>query len=132
MFDLYYLTKRNILKFLRDKAAVFFSFLSVIILLTLYFLFLGRQYTIDIEGVVDKKTLLFLSTSVIMGGVLIVNTFSLALGSFGVPINDFQSKRLDSLLITPIKQYKIILAYYITSFIITISLTLLMWLITFL
>ena len=45
MYSLISMTKRHILIFLRDKTAVFFSFLSVLILLTLYFLFIGRQFT---------------------------------------------------------------------------------------
>ena len=76
MYDLISLIKRNTLTFLRDKAAVFFSFLSVIILLGLYFLFIGRQYTSGLNMDDNLKT--FLSASVMMGGVLVINTVSLA------------------------------------------------------
>jgi multidrug/hemolysin transport system permease protein len=79
MHDLLSLIKRNTLTFIRDKVAVFFSFLSVIILLALYFLFIGRQYTSDLE-MVSAEIKIFLSVSVIMGGVLVINTVSLALG----------------------------------------------------
>ena len=47
MNDILVLTKRNIKIYLRDKAAVFFSFLSIIILLALYFLFLKNAYITD-------------------------------------------------------------------------------------
>lgn len=126
MNDLVSLVKRNTLAFLRDKAAVFFSFLSVIILLALYFLFIGRQYTSDLTMVSDDmKT--FLSTSVIMGGVLVINTVSLSLGVMGNIITDLQFKRLDAFLVTPVKRYKIILSYYITSIFVTVVLTIMMW-----
>ncbi|MDY0074975.1 MAG: ABC transporter permease [Acholeplasmataceae bacterium] len=129
MYDLVSLVKRNTLAFLRDKAAVFFSFLSVIILLALYFLFIGRQYTQGLDMLTDEvKT--YLSISVIMGGVLVINTMSLALGVMGNIITDLQFKRIDAFLVTPIKRYKIILSYYLTSIMLTSVLTLLMWLLT--
>lgn len=131
MNDLISLVKRNSLAFLRDKAAVFFSFLSVIILLALYFLFIGRQYTSDLD-MVSNDMKIFLSTSVIMGGVLVINTVSLSLGVMGNIITDLQFKKIDAFLVTPVKRYKIILSYYITSILVTIVLTLLMWVLTIL
>lgn len=127
MYDLLSLVKRHTLAFLRDKTAVFFSFLSVIILLGLYFLFIGRQYTSDLPDTISEGTKTFLSVSVIMGGVLVINTVSLALGVMGNIITDLQYKRLDAFLVTPVKRYKIILSYYITSIMVTSILTLSMW-----
>ena len=112
MYDLMSLVKRNTLTFIRDKAAVFFSFLSVIILLALYFLFIGRQYTSGLD-MIDDNMKTFLSISVIMGGVLVINTVSLALGIMGNIITDLQYKKLDAFLVTPVKRYKIILSYTI-------------------
>lgn len=129
MNDLMSLVKRNTLAFLRDKAAVFFSFLSVIILLALYFLFIGKQYTSDLT-MVSNDMKIFLSVGVIMGGVLVINTVSLSLGVMGNIITDLQFKRLDAFLVTPVKRYKIILSYYITSIIVTAVLTLVMWFLT--
>lgn len=129
MYDLMSLIKRNTLTFIRDKAAVFFSFLSVIILLALYFLFIGRQYTSGLD-MIDDNMKTFLSISVIMGGVLVINTVSLALGIMGNIITDLQYKKLDAFLVTPVKRYKIILSYYLTAIMITSILTLLMWLLT--
>lgn len=129
MYDLISLIKRNTLTFLRDKAAVFFSFLSVLILLALYFLFIGRQYTSGLD-MIDDNMKTFLSISVIMGGVLVINTVSLALGIMGNIITDLQYKKLDAFLVTPVKRYKIILSYYITAIMITSVLTLMMWFLT--
>lgn len=126
MYDMYCLVKRHTLKFLRDKTAVFFSFLSILILLALYFLFIGRQYTSDLEGVSDELKI-FISVGVIMGGVLVINTVSLSLGVMGNVITDLEYKKLDAFLVTPIKRYKIILSYYLTSILVTSTLTLVMW-----
>ena len=133
MYDLSNMIKRNTLIFLRDKTAVFFSFLSVIILLALYFLFIGRQYVDDSnfgDFVVSDQLKTFLSTSVIMGGVLVINTVSLSLGVMGNVITDLEYRRLDGFLVTPVKRYKIILSYYITSIMVTSTLTIFMWLLT--
>ncbi|MDR0897344.1 MAG: hypothetical protein LBN04_05755, partial [Oscillospiraceae bacterium] len=43
------LTRSSARLFLRDRAAVFFSFLSTLILIGLYFLFIARQYVQGIE-----------------------------------------------------------------------------------
>src|SRR5690606_27985788 len=88
-----------------------------------------RQYTSELTMVNDDmKT--FLSISVIMGGVLVINTVSLALGIMGNIITDLQYKKLDAFLVTPVKRYKIILSYYLTAIMITSILTIMMWLLT--
>ena len=131
MYDLTSLIKRHILKFLRDKTAVFFSFLSVLILLALYFLFIGRQYT-DGEALsfLDPKFKTFLTAGIMMGGILVINTVSLSLGMMGNIITDLEYHRLDGFLVTPVKRYKIILSYYISSIIVTTVLSLFMWYLT--
>lgn len=128
MFDLTCLVKRNIYTFLRDKTAVFFSFLSVIILLALYFLFIGRQYTTGGSlDLIDENLRTFLGVSIIMGGVLVINTISLSLGVMGNVISDLANHRLDGFLVTPVKRYKIILSYYISAILVTSILSLFMW-----
>lgn len=133
MYNLLTLIKRNILVYIRDKASVFFSFLSVIILVALYFLFIGRQYTSG-EGfeTMDSNLKTFLSAGVMMGGVLVINTVSLSLGVMGSIIADLETRKLDGFLVTPIERYKISIAYYIASVIVTFFFSLLMFVITIL
>ena len=131
MYNMTSLIKRNIKVFLRDRAAVFFSFLSVIILLGLYFLFLGKQYTSgeSFESVsANLKT--FLGVGVIMGGVLVINTVSLSLGVMGTIVSDLETRRLEGFMVTPIERYKVILAYFISSTLVTVVLSIFMWLLT--
>ncbi len=133
MYSLTSLVKRHILNFLRDKTAVFFSFLSVIILVALYFLFIGRQYTSGEElSFIDDQMKIFLTAGIMMGGILIINTASLSLGMMGNLINDLTQRKLDGFLVTPVKRYKVILSYYIASIIVTAILSLFMWLLTYL
>lgn len=133
MYSLISMTKRHILIFLRDKTAVFFSFLSVIIMLGLYFLFIGKQYTSGTEmELLDADLKIFLVTSLMMGGVIVINTMSLSLGMMGTIINDMESRKLDGFLVTPVKRYRLILSYYIASVIVTTILTLFMWILSIL
>ena len=68
MYEFVSLVKRHMLKFLRDKTAVFFSFLSVIILLTLYFLFIGENYVSELrnlqeDGLISREFVDFMKIS---------------------------------------------------------------------
>ena len=131
MHDLVSLTKRHVLKFLRDKTAVFFSFLSVIILLALYFLFIGKSYTNGTEFEIFNNTeKTYIIAGIMMGGILVINTLSLSLGIMGNLITDLEQRKLDAFLVTPVKRYKIILSYYISSILVTSVLSIFMWFMT--
>ncbi|MFP4186838.1 MAG: ABC transporter permease [Acholeplasmataceae bacterium] len=128
MHDLICLIKRHVLRFLRDKAAVFFSFLSIMIMLALYFLFIGEQYTSgpEMEGL-DEGLKTYLTIGIVMGGILVINTVSLSLGMMGNIILDLEQHKLDGFLVTPVRRYKLILSYYIAAILVTGAFSLLMW-----
>ncbi len=132
MYEFTALVKRHMLKFLRDKTAVFFSFLSVIILLTLYFLFIGENYVSELRrpeyaGIIDANLIDYLKISNMMGGILVINTISLSLGIMGNIITDLEQRSLDAYLVTPVKRYKIIFSYYLSAILVTVFFTVLMW-----
>ena len=137
MYEFSSLVKRHMIKFLRDRTAVFFSFLSVIILLALYFLFIGENYVSQLrsfvnDGLVSNNLVDYLKVSNMMGGILVINTLSLSLGIMGNIINDMENKALDAYLVTPVKRYKIVFSYYLSSIFVTVFFTLLMWTFTIL
>ena len=73
MYILYQLVIRNLKLYLRDKAAVFFSFLSVIIIVFLYVLFLGAMQADNLaENFGDIPGVDWLVASWIMAGLLTV------------------------------------------------------------
>lgn len=128
MYEFSSLVKRHMLKFLRDRTAVFFSFLSVIILLTLYFLFIGENFVSHLRrpeyaGIIDANLIDYLKISNMMGGILVINTISLSLGIMGNIITDLEQRSLDAYLVTPVKRYKIIFSYYLSAIIVTIFFT---------
>ncbi len=92
-------TVRNTKLFLRDKATVFFSILSPLIIILLYFLFIGKIY---INSIAEKTELItakgagFIVYLQMMAGVLILNSMSLALGMFTGAAKDFESQKINS------------------------------------
>src|SRR5690554_3202617 len=120
MIELKALTIRNMKVFLRDKVAVFFSFLSVIILLALYLLFIGNNYKPnELIGVLTEGEINFLVYSQLLPGLLVINSLTISLGNLGNIINDIELKIADGFLVTPVKRTVVIFAYYASSFIIT-------------
>lgn len=124
MNDIITLLKRHIKNYLRDKASVFFSFLSVIILLAIYMLFLGKQFS-DLPMLTSIQKAYF-SLGYIMGGVLVVNTVTLSLGVIGTYVIDIEQKKIDGFFVTPLKRYKYIVSYYIATTLVTLVFSLLM------
>ncbi|WP_025725516.1 ABC transporter permease [Acholeplasma granularum] len=133
MYSLMSMVSRNIKTYLRDKTAVFFSFLSVIILLGLYMLFLANNLKpTGMDQILTDNQITFMVYSQLIPGLLIINSVSIPLGNLGTMINDFEYRQIDGFLVTPIKRYKVILSYYLSSFIITVFISLLMLSVAFL
>lgn len=128
------LTKRNCLLFLRSRATVFFSLLSSIILIALYFLFIAKSYVQgfkEIEGLfLTSKQLNSLIYAQMIVGVLVVNSVSLSTGMFTIMATDFESRKTDAFLLTKIKPIKLLTSFLIASMLVSFSLNLLMWIIS--
>lgn len=119
------LSKRNLLMFFRNKSEVFFSFLSVIIILGLYILFLSDIQVLNIKNVVgDVPGLAALVNSWVMAGLLAVSTFTISLGALGRMVADREKKALDEFLVAPIKRHYIFISYIISTLIINFIISL--------
>ncbi len=114
---LYNLVLRNIRIYLRDKAAVFFSFLSVIIILALYILFLGKMQTDRIASL-GVDGLDWLVSSWIMAGILTVSTVTVPLGAIGNLIDDRADGLINDFYTSPIKRNILALSYLISAWVI--------------
>ena len=84
------LTYRNLKLFFRDKASVFFSLLSMLIIVMLYALFLGKIQVQNIEESVGKAIpgAERLVNSWIFAGILAVGTVTVSLGAYGTMVDD--------------------------------------------
>jgi len=127
VFEIISLIKRNIKIYLRDPLAVFFSFLSTIILMMIYILFLGNVGGDELGALLTNNEMRFLIYSQMMAGIIVLNTLTIPLGNLGSIVTDFEDNKMDAFMVTPVKRYKIILGYYIASLIITFVLSLLFW-----
>jgi multidrug/hemolysin transport system permease protein len=118
------LIKRNLWVFFRDRSAVFFSFLSVIIIIALYALFLADTQVQSLKSMVgDAEDIRFLVDSWIMGGLLAVNTVTVSLGALAVMVRDQETKAMRDFMTAPIRRTTIVFSYIISAFIIGVVIT---------
>lgn len=124
------LTKRNLLIYFKDVAAVIFSLLTSIIVFVLYLVFLKGTYVNSINGFVEGLETFIDSTDIdsmvsaillvgILGSALITVPFS----CLQTVIKDRENKIDYDISSTPVKRYQIILSYFtsavISAFIVT-------------
>ena len=109
---------RNTKLFLRDKSAVFFSFLSIFIIIGLYALFLGDVQVQQIQQIIGKLDgIRWLVDSWIIAGIIAVNTVNTTMFSLTTIVNDIDSKVVKDLYTAPIKKWQIALGYILSSWI---------------
>lgn len=122
------IVSRNMKKYIRDKAAVFFSFLSVLIVLFLYLIFLGDMQVDSIKSAIKdmpnfldrEKEVVFMVNSWLVAGLLAVNAITIPLGILSMKVEDKYNKIEDDFNATPAKRYQIVMGYIISAWIIGI------------
>jgi len=112
---------RNLKVFFRDRASVFFSLLSVLIILALYVLFLGDVWTQELPKVVGAKAL---TDSWIMAGLLAVMSVTTVMGAFGTMVDDRAHKIIKDFHASPIGKGRIAGGYVLSSFVVGAIMTL--------
>lgn len=110
------LAKRNLKIFFREKSAVFFSFLSVLIIIGLYVIFLGNIWTNYLpHGTAGVKTM---RDSWIIAGIVSVASVTTAMGAFGRMIEDKVEKISRDFFVSPIRRAQIVGGYILSAFLI--------------
>ncbi len=123
------LVKRNSLLYVRDKSAVFFSMLSMLVVLGLMVVFLGNMNRDNVVSLLaeyggsrDTETDLENAEHLIemwtIAGILVVNAVMVTLTVIGVKIQDEEKKRLQSFYGSPVKPVKIALGYIFSALLI--------------
>jgi len=110
--------------FFKDKASVFFSVLSVLIIILLYILFLAETISANLTDLDEGESFTFLW---MFAGVLAVTSATTPLGALGKFIEDKVSKRDEDLLMAPIKRSTLIYSYIGYAFFIGCILTTLLF-----
>lgn len=108
--------RRNILIYFRDRVGVFFSLLSVIILIAVYALFLGDTYVDAFENFPDAR---FLIDSWLMAGVVAVTGVSTAAGAFGILVFDRSDGIDKDLIASPLRPYQFTGGYILCAYVVS-------------
>ncbi len=110
------MVNRNLKRYFRDRASVFFSVLSVLIVFALYVFFLGD---IMMSGSLkDTDGSKFLMDSWIMAGILAITGMSTTMGVLGIMVEDRAEKISKDFLTSPIKRSHLAGGYILSAFII--------------
>ena len=113
---------RNIKIFFKDKTAVFFSLLSVFIIIGLYVLFLGDMVRMGMEDLKDSR---FMMDSWIMAGTVAVSSITTTMGAFGIMVDDKRKKIIKDFSASPLSRGSLVGGYIISSYVVGIIMTLL-------
>lgn len=132
MREIYYLFKRNMYLYLRDYVSVFFSILSMLIVLALMVIFLGNMNCENIvdmlaqfggirDAAADEKNASYLVQMWTLAGILEVNAVTIPMTVMGTMVQDEAKKRLASFYLAPVKRIKITLSYILSSWVIGVG-----------
>ena len=111
------MVKRNLKIYFQDKAAVFFSMLSVIIIFALYIFFIGDSISSGLKFLPHPNRLM---RAWMLAGILASASITTSLGAYGVMISDRENKTIKDFYSSPVSRRQIAGGYIITGFIISI------------
>jgi len=114
-------TFRNMKVFFRDRMAVLSSMFAAIIVIALYFLFLGDMLTKELSETVPGARAIVDSWA--MAGVMAVTPVTAALGALGIMIQDKINGAIRDITVSPMKRYEIVSGYVLSTFVITVLLS---------
>ncbi|MGM7634422.1 ABC transporter permease [Bacillus sp. Hm123] len=119
MEALFSLVQRNNKVFRRDKTQVFFSLLSVIILIVLYAVFLQKLQVDAIEQMTKATPeVVTMVNEWLVAGLLSMIAVTSTLAAFGIAVQDMESKVTADFLTAPISRTTIQLSYVLHAFLI--------------
>ena len=107
--------KRNLLVFFKDKASVFFSLLSVFIIIGMYALFLGDVWTSSMSDIPGARNLM---DCWIVAGLIAVTSVTTTMGAFGAMVEDKSKKIIKDIRSSPLPRVSIAGGYILSAFVI--------------
>ena len=105
--------KRNIKLFFRDRSAVFFSLLAVLIIIGLYALFLGDVWTENFAHIANARQIM---DAWIMAGLIAVTSVTSTMGAFGILVDDRTKKIEKDFAASPIPKASLAGGYILSAF----------------
>lgn len=126
--NIWILARRNLRIYFRDRAGVFFSFLSPLILIALYALFLGNQQVQSLQarfpGAATSAVEAYINGWV-FAGITMITSLTTGLAALSVFVEDSSSGRFKDFLVSPIRRSSLIIGYMVSSFVVAFVMTLL-------
>lgn len=122
------LVHRHLKLFIKNPANIVLSFLSSVVILSLYFLFI-RDFTIKAVsdyGFISDYNELFVDR-LMTSGLLIVIGATSVLSIIFIFVKDRYSGTIKDFMVTPLSSYKIIYSYFIAAFLISMIITLIVY-----
>lgn len=127
MNQLFIITSRNLKQYLRDKGAIFFSLLSMFIIIVLMFFFLGDANVDGITSLLagfpgrnpeqDKKNAELLVLAWTCAGMVSINAVTVTQASLSYMIKDRQTGKLNSIYTAPVSRMTIAAGYVLAAWI---------------
>ncbi len=119
MGTLFSLVQRNNKVFRRDKTQVFFSLLSIFIVIVLYAVFLQKMQVDAIEQMTEATPeLVTMVNEWLVAGLLSMIAVSTTLAAYGIAVKDLESKAQADFLTAPISRATIQFSYVFHAFIV--------------
>lgn len=125
MRQLWAITSRNLRQYLRDTGAIFFSLLSMIIIILLMVFFLGDTNVDEItynlslipgrDAEADAQNAKLLVLCWTCAGILSINAMTVTLGCLSRMISDRESGKLASLYTAPVSRMTIAAGYILST-----------------
>jgi len=114
------LIERNLKRYLKDTMGVFFSFLSVIMVIIMYAVFLGDNTLNSVKASVgDIPYVDGMVMAWLMAGIVFISTVTVPISVLGLFSEDRSAKTLNDFYTSPISRSSFILSYLLSSLIIT-------------
>jgi len=129
MSEIFYMAKRNCLNYVRDKSAVFFSMLSMLIVLGLMVIFLGKMNSESLVQILaeyggkrdtaqDEKNAAYFVQLWTLAGILVVNAITVTLTVTGAMVQDETRKRIMGFYVTPVRRVRLVFGYVLASWLV--------------
>lgn len=119
---------RNYKVYTRDKTALLMSFLSVIILVIIYQVFLGQLQLDAIKQIIGSDTIPDSTVKMVnlwlISGLTTIISMTSTLGTFGVMVSDREKKIAEDLEASPISKFKLEMSYAVFAIVFGSILTL--------
>ena len=129
LYNIWHLTKRNILIFFQNKTTLVFSMMAPVLILVIYILFMGDFQINTIRGFIPEgqsvsdADIATVANAWMISGILGISSLTISLNSMFVAISDRERRIVDDFIASPVKLVNLTLSYFISAFIITLFLS---------